>query len=59
MANVLGNYNISARAPSTISTDTNALLTALALTTAKATKSALQPALDLRHLRTIPHLLVS
>ena len=48
MASVLGNYNISARIPSTISTDSTALLSALSLTTAEATKAALQPALDLK-----------
>ena len=48
MASVLGNYNISASLPSTISTDTTALLSALSLTTAEATKTALQPLMDMK-----------
>ena len=54
MASILGNYNISARIPSTISTDSTALLSALSLTTAEATKAALQPALELKASKSNP-----
>lgn len=45
---VLGNFSITQKNPSTLTTDSVALLSALATTTASATSNALLPALDLK-----------